>query len=323
LILGKKQYDLKGHTGNIHATITDRKLQIEGSGGLHNGYKADVMFKADYYPFGMLEPGRNVNPTESRFAFQGMETDAAISGTGNSYTTYFRQYDPRIGRWKTTDPVIQANFSPYVGFNNNPIYYTDPKGDICGGAILVAALKITITLGATAGAEAASVAPHFSNNTNYLEGNSSGNSAQAKFDSEINKLHEGSGYGMGDGAASINNSNDLNQNMDNNPGKYVDENGNPIFYSNGEKKITIEIPDEILEQFNNKLKEMSEKEKDDPNFDGKMEKWINENYSEPIQKKYFKHILKEMEKEPLLNLKEIIEQKPFDPNLEESIGVVR
>jgi len=73
---------------------------------------ADVAFMADYYPFGMLEPGRNTNPTESRYAFQSMETDASVSGTGNNYTTYFRQYDPRLGRWKTTDPVIHANYSP-------------------------------------------------------------------------------------------------------------------------------------------------------------------------------------------------------------------
>jgi len=180
LILGKKQFELKGHTGNIHATITDRKLQIEGNGGLHNGYKADVMFKADYYPFGMIEPGRNTNPTESRYAFQSMETDASVSGTGNSYTTYFRQYDPRLGRWKTPDPVIHAWESPYVGFGNNPINNIDPHGNsfICAayavGQAIAAAAPYIAAVSAAVGAEAASVAPHFSNNTNYLEGNNPG-----------------------------------------------------------------------------------------------------------------------------------------------------
>lgn len=47
-----------------------------------------------------------------------------------SYTTEYRQYDPRIGRWLSVDPLFQ-NFpwqSPYVAFDNNPIVYNDPKG---------------------------------------------------------------------------------------------------------------------------------------------------------------------------------------------------
>jgi RHS repeat-associated protein len=59
-----------------------------------------------------------------------MEADNEVSGTGNSYTTEFRQYDPRLGHWKSLDPLI-AQFpwqSPYCAFDNNPIFYTDPFG---------------------------------------------------------------------------------------------------------------------------------------------------------------------------------------------------
>ena len=59
-----------------------------------------------------------------------MERDDEVSGAGNSYTTEFRQYDPRLGRWMSLDPLF-ANFpwqSPYVAFDNNPIYFTDPLG---------------------------------------------------------------------------------------------------------------------------------------------------------------------------------------------------
>lgn len=59
-----------------------------------------------------------------------MEKDDEVSGTGNSYTTEFRQYDPRLGRWKSLDPLM-AKFpwmSPYVAFNNNPVFYIDPLG---------------------------------------------------------------------------------------------------------------------------------------------------------------------------------------------------
>ena len=66
-----------------------------------------------------------------RYGFNGMEKDDEIAGEGNSYTTYFRQYDARLGRWKSIDPEARkyAWQSPYVAFNNNPIYYNDPFGD--------------------------------------------------------------------------------------------------------------------------------------------------------------------------------------------------
>jgi RHS repeat-associated protein len=59
-----------------------------------------------------------------------MELDNEVSGTGNSYTTEFRQYDPRLGRWKSLDPLMMMfpHMSPYVGFDNNPVYYIDPYG---------------------------------------------------------------------------------------------------------------------------------------------------------------------------------------------------
>jgi RHS repeat-associated protein len=65
-----------------------------------------------------------------RYGFNGMEKDDEVKGEGNSYTTEFRQYDPRIGRWLSLDPLMSKFpwMSPYVAFDNNPIYYTDPYG---------------------------------------------------------------------------------------------------------------------------------------------------------------------------------------------------
>ena len=64
------------------------------------------------------------------YSFNGMETDHEVSGHGNSYTTQFRQYDPRLGRWKSLDPLmaIYPSMSPFVAFNDNPVYFTDPHG---------------------------------------------------------------------------------------------------------------------------------------------------------------------------------------------------
>jgi RHS repeat-associated protein len=62
------------------------------------------------------------------YGFNGMEKDDEVKGGGNHMTTPFRQYDARIGRWMTTDPIVHVDQSPYTAFNNNPIYYKDPSG---------------------------------------------------------------------------------------------------------------------------------------------------------------------------------------------------
>lgn len=84
----------------------------------------------NYSPFGMIQPGRATNPGSYRFGYNSMEMDNEVSGNGNSYTTEFRQYDPRLGRWKSLDPLMHMfpHMSPYVAFADNPIVYTDPKG---------------------------------------------------------------------------------------------------------------------------------------------------------------------------------------------------
>jgi RHS repeat-associated protein len=53
-----------------------------------------------------------------------------IAGEGNSFSTEFRQYDPRLGKWLSLDPLMEqfAWMSPFVGYDNNPILYVDPYG---------------------------------------------------------------------------------------------------------------------------------------------------------------------------------------------------
>jgi RHS repeat-associated protein len=124
----EKIYELSDHLGNVRATVSDRKLAT-----LLNGndveLSAYVLSYSDYYPFGMQMPGRN-GGEDYRYAFNGMEQDPEVSGDGNSYTTEFRAYDPRLGRWKSLDPLMAqfAHSSPYVGFADDPVLFTDPTG---------------------------------------------------------------------------------------------------------------------------------------------------------------------------------------------------
>jgi RHS repeat-associated protein len=57
-----------------------------------------------------------------------MESDDDMKGDGLDYTTEYRQYDPRVGRWFSPDPIVKPWESPYAAFANNPIYFTDPSG---------------------------------------------------------------------------------------------------------------------------------------------------------------------------------------------------
>tara|TARA_R110002050_G_scaffold107485_2_gene217923 strand:+ start:1204 stop:2082 length:879 start_codon:yes stop_codon:yes gene_type:complete len=78
----------------------------------------------------MQMPGRVFTGSEEyRYGFNGMEKDDEVSGEGNSYTTLFRQNDPRIGRWWSIDHKANALESPYISMGGNPIWFNDPYGD--------------------------------------------------------------------------------------------------------------------------------------------------------------------------------------------------
>jgi len=84
----------------------------------------------DYYAYGSVMPNaNNLGAGTYRYGMNGMERDNEIKGAGNSYTSYFRQYDPRLGRWMSDEPKPVAWESGYAAFRNNPITNVDPKGD--------------------------------------------------------------------------------------------------------------------------------------------------------------------------------------------------
>lgn len=127
---GTRRYELAGHTGNVLATIADRKAPSATADGTGAVLRASVLDTQDYYPFGMMMPGRTSASESYRFGFQGMERDDDWTGQGNSYTTEFRQYDTRLGRWLSTDPVENPGSSPYASMANSPLIATDKGGDV-------------------------------------------------------------------------------------------------------------------------------------------------------------------------------------------------
>jgi len=90
----------------------------------------DVENSLDYYSFGMLMPER-FGGVNCGYGYQGTEKGNEVKGEGNSYTTHFRQLDPRLGRWLTIDPKASSLpwQSPYCSMDNNPVLLNDVLGD--------------------------------------------------------------------------------------------------------------------------------------------------------------------------------------------------
>ena len=76
----------------------------------------------------MVMPNRHGN-ADYRYGYQGSEKDNEIKGESNSYTTHFRQLDPRVGRWLSIDPKATEYESPYSSMKCNPMIYNDILGD--------------------------------------------------------------------------------------------------------------------------------------------------------------------------------------------------
>ena len=106
----------------------DINLTVSSAASTAEPYFSAVITEAhDYHEFGQLMEGRGFKGNY-RYGYQGSEKDNEISGDGSSYTTQFRQLDPRLGRWMAPDPVFQPWQSPYTSMDNNPVNMVDLLG---------------------------------------------------------------------------------------------------------------------------------------------------------------------------------------------------
>jgi len=130
---GQRQYELTNHLGNVLVTVDDRKLPIDTTStpNVENYYVANVVNSQDYYPFGMIEPGRQfaiLADSSYGYGYQGSMKDNNIYGKNNAYATKNRELDDRAGRWWSIDPKSTAWESPYVSMGDNPVWHNDPYG---------------------------------------------------------------------------------------------------------------------------------------------------------------------------------------------------
>lgn len=120
--VGKKSYELSNHLGNVLAVVSDKNVG--------NGI-AEVQSASDYYPFGMLMPGRKFNGAGYRYGFNGKENDNEVKeGDGLQQDYGMRIYDCRLGRFLSVDPLSQEypELTPYQFASNRPIDGIDQDG---------------------------------------------------------------------------------------------------------------------------------------------------------------------------------------------------
>lgn len=75
-------------------------------------------------------PNRHSSSNQYRYGYGGKEKDDELKGNGNSIDFGDRMYDPRIGRWSSTDR-LQSKYpwiSPYSYVANNPIMNREIDG---------------------------------------------------------------------------------------------------------------------------------------------------------------------------------------------------
>ncbi|WP_290711374.1 RHS repeat-associated core domain-containing protein [Flavihumibacter sp. CACIAM 22H1] len=127
-IFGKKFFELSNHLGNVMVSVSDRTVQQMVGGNLV--YRAEELSAQDYYAFGGLMPGRQVNVTDYRYGFNGKENDNEVKGAGNQQDYGMRIYDPRIGKFLSVDPLTNQFpfYTPYQFAGNTPIWATDLDG---------------------------------------------------------------------------------------------------------------------------------------------------------------------------------------------------
>ena len=76
-------------------------------------------------------PGRQYYATTGyRYGFNGKENDNEVKGNGNSLDFSARIYDPRLGRWLSSDPAYKdyPGYSPYNFGLDDPIVNLDNDG---------------------------------------------------------------------------------------------------------------------------------------------------------------------------------------------------
>jgi RHS repeat-associated protein len=117
-----------------YSTVTGYTKVNSTPDGKVDYYKADIITANDYYPFGMMMPGRKYNAPgkkDYKYGFNGKENDNDVKGVEGGQQDYgLRIYDPRLGKFLSVDPLTRSYpmLTPYAFAENDVISAIDLDG---------------------------------------------------------------------------------------------------------------------------------------------------------------------------------------------------
>lgn len=124
----KMEYFITDQQGNTRVSFED-----DGTGT----NTAKLTQENSYYAYGMQMAGGYIpttNPNKKLYN-GGSEWQDDIEGLADYYSTFFREYDPVIGRFNGVDPIGEMTdaITSYAYANNNPVMMNDPLGAYAQG----------------------------------------------------------------------------------------------------------------------------------------------------------------------------------------------
>lgn len=129
-LIGSRTYELSNHLNSVIITLSDKKIGISSGSNIVSHYEAEAISQQDYYPYGMMQPGRGFAIGDSyRFGFNGQEKSDEVKGKGKSNTALFWEYDTRLAMRWNVDPKPRTEAGSYSVFEGNPILFQDILGD--------------------------------------------------------------------------------------------------------------------------------------------------------------------------------------------------
>jgi RHS repeat-associated protein len=105
---GSPKILLRDHLGSLRVVVDSETAAVDNS--------------FDYLSFGGMIRASNQPEVSRLFTGQDLDQETGL------YDFYARLFDPALGRFLATDPVLTSK-SPYVYTNNSPISFVDPNGN--------------------------------------------------------------------------------------------------------------------------------------------------------------------------------------------------
>jgi RHS repeat-associated protein len=125
--IGKKQYEVSNHLGNVLSVVTDQVLANDwNADNVVDYFRAEIVNASDYTPFGVQMDGRRFVVDEYRYGFNNKEGDSEIGTVDYG----FRMFNQLLARFLSTDPLVKEypHYSAYQFAGNKPIVAIDIEG---------------------------------------------------------------------------------------------------------------------------------------------------------------------------------------------------